>query len=188
FGDFYKLWLETKLSIKSMESTHSKNLVEHLENREKNLTENKIVLSAIYLDPRIRRVLIKNPIQLVCAKNHLAALMRKILALNKKVIAYCKIASESQSSSLSEIDGASQSSLLKDFLSSIEVNSENEESDDDDDPELKLAMTEIHTYSPKQIGLQENIMEYWEGKKFTYPRLYQLAKVLHSVPATQVSV
>lgn len=31
-------------------------------------------------------------------------------------------------------------------------------------------------------------MEYWEEKKFVYPNLYQLAKVVHSVPATQVSV
>jgi len=87
-----------------------------------------------------------------------------------------------------QIDGASQStcSLLNEFLNSIEVCSG--ESDDDDDPELKLAITEIHGYSPKPIGLQEDIMKYWESKKFTYPRLYQLAKILHSVPATQVSV
>jgi len=41
------------------------------------------------------------------------------------------------------------------------------ESDDDDDPELKLAITEIHGYSPKPIGLQEDIMKYWESKKFS---------------------
>jgi len=90
FGDFYKLWLETKLSVKSMENTHSKDLAKCLEKREVNLTQNEVVLSAIYLDPRIRRVLIKNPIQQVYAKNHLTALMRKILSVNKKVILYFK--------------------------------------------------------------------------------------------------
>ncbi|KAH8357531.1 hypothetical protein KR084_011677, partial [Drosophila pseudotakahashii] len=185
FGDFYQLWLKTKLSIKSMENVHSKDLAECLENREKFLTENEVVLSAFFLDPRIRRVLIKNPIQQVYAKNHLKMLMRKILAMNRKRV----VLSQPKDPSTSPTDALGQSpgSLLNEFLNSIEVCSD-EESDNNSDPELNLAMTEIHGYSPKAIGLHEDIMEYWESKKYTYPRLYQLAKVLHSVPATQVSV
>lgn len=54
--------------------------------------------------------------------------------------------------------------------------------------EIQLAKTEINNYNPKPIDVNANIMYYWEEKKFAYPRLYQLARVLHSVPATQVTV
>lgn len=73
-------------------------------------------------------------------------------------------------------------------MNSIEVASDCEESEEEDEPELKLAITEIYGYSPKPIDLNVDIMCYWEDKKFTYPRLYRLAKIVHSVPATQVSV
>lgn len=86
FGDFYKLWLKTKLTIKSMnKNVHCEDLAHCLENREEILTTNEVILSAIYLDPRIRRILIKNPIQQALAKNHLSVLMRQMLNLNKQV-------------------------------------------------------------------------------------------------------
>lgn len=31
-------------------------------------------------------------------------------------------------------------------------------------------------------------MKWWEDKKHTYPELYEVAKVVHAIPATQVSV
>jgi len=31
-------------------------------------------------------------------------------------------------------------------------------------------------------------MTYWEEKRFAYPNLYEMAKVVHAVTATQVSV
>jgi len=31
-------------------------------------------------------------------------------------------------------------------------------------------------------------MTFWEEKRFVYPYLYEMAKVVHAVPATQVSV
>ena len=75
---------------------------------------------------------------------------------------------------------------MNDFLNSIEVHSENEDEDDDNDSELNL--TEINGYTPKPISITANITEYWKEKEYSYPRLYELAKVVHSVPATQVSV
>lgn len=80
FGDFYKLLLETKLMIKFMSrNICSEDQANSLENREKILTTNEVILSAIYLDPRIRRILLQNPLQQAAAKNHLVGLMRQIL-------------------------------------------------------------------------------------------------------------
>lgn len=100
-------------------------------------------------------------------------------------------ASVSSMSDLTEshtINNASTCSILNEYLNSIEVGSSDEESEDDREEELKVAIAEIDYYNPKPIALDRDIMEYWEEKKFVFPNLYQLAKVVHSVPATEVSV
>lgn len=100
-------------------------------------------------------------------------------------------ASVSSMSDLTEshtINNASTCSILNEYLNSIEVRSSDEESEDDREEELKVAIAEIDYYNPKPIALDRDIMEYWEEKKFVFPNLYQLAKVVHSVPATEVSV
>ncbi|XP_032589304.2 uncharacterized protein LOC116804734 [Drosophila mojavensis] len=183
--------------IKSMVSNiHSEDLAKSLEKREEILTTNEVILSSIYLDPRIRRILLKNPLQLAAAKNHLVGLMRQILALNKKDSQTIDIDTSPEASQATstqpddglEITSQSTCSFLNAYLNSIEVASDCEESEEEDEPELKLDITEIYGYSPKPIDLNVDIMCYWEDKKFTYPRLYRLAKIVHSVPAMQVSV
>lgn len=112
----------------------------------------------------------------------------------KNQIKKIRVSSEGSETSSDQPDNGIQEtpqstcSLLNEFLNSIEVESEGENSEEEDEPELRLATIEIHGYSPKPIDVNVNIMNYWEEKKYTYPRLYRLAKVLHSVPATQVSV
>ncbi|KAI8124496.1 hypothetical protein CVS40_5158 [Lucilia cuprina] len=86
----------------------------------------------------------------------------------------------------SEYDGTKKNSLLNEFLNSIEVNSSDEEDDLNDD--INKAISEIDHYNPKPISLDKDVMMYWEEKKFVYPHLYELARIVHSVPATQVSV
>ncbi|KAI8114975.1 hypothetical protein CVS40_12745 [Lucilia cuprina] len=75
--------------------------------------------------------------------------------------------------------------LIQLFLNSIEVNSSDEEDDLNDD--INKAISEIDHYNPKPISLDKDVMMYWEEKKFVYPHLYELARIVHSVPATQVS-
>ncbi|KAH8336041.1 hypothetical protein KR059_003261, partial [Drosophila kikkawai] len=164
FSDFYKLWLETKLTIQAMsDNGHSKDMLKFIECREKALVSNDVMVSAIYLDPRLRRIFIKKPDQQVLAKSHLLSLMRRMVLKNKK-----------------------GGSLISKYLNSFDECSENETSEED--PELKLAEMEINRYSPKSLDPNTNIMEYWESKKYTYPCLYALAKVVRCVPATEVSV
>ncbi|KAL7745024.1 hypothetical protein ACLKA6_007286 [Drosophila palustris] len=93
-----------------------------------------------------------------------------------------RVSSEASEISLVQLDNGlkqtSQStcSLLNEFLNSIEVGSEGENSEEEDEPELRLATIEIYGHSPKPIDVNVDIMSYWEEKKFTYPRLYCLAK------------
>lgn len=84
-GDFYKIWLELTLTVKAMRNSHSAALQEAIEKREEALTSSKLVTSAIYLDPRMRRVLLQNQIKLMCARTHLTKLFRQINGAAKKV-------------------------------------------------------------------------------------------------------
>nr|XP_044249585.1 E3 SUMO-protein ligase ZBED1-like [Drosophila takahashii] len=144
-GDFYKMWLELKLSIKAMSTPNSILLEDCLQKREATLLENRAVLSAD----------------------------------NDENVPREEPSTSSTSSSNSE-------TLLNEFLNSIEVDSNDENSDDEMDADLKIACSEIDNYNPKPIDLGADIMVYWEEKKFVYPNLYLLAMVVHCVPATQL--
>ena len=47
---------------------------------------------------------------------------------------------------------------------------------------------EIDNYKEKRFDTSAYLLEYWESKKFVFPWLRKLALIVHSVPATQVSV
>lgn len=89
FGDFFKLWLEQKLIIKAMPNEQSGILVDCLEKREKVLISNEVIVSTIYLDPRIRRILTSDQLQV--AKMNLVKLFRQIFAASKNVSAFVRM-------------------------------------------------------------------------------------------------
>lgn len=63
---------------------------------------------------------------------------------------------------------------------------------DDDDDDFKIndntAFYEIENYKEKRVDIDEDLIEYWNSKRFALPWLRKLALIVHSVPATQVSV
>lgn len=81
-GDFFITWITLKLTIESFKNT---TILKFLKKREEALLNNPTVLAAIFLDPRIRRIIIKNPDKMHVAKTHLKKLARLINTLNLKV-------------------------------------------------------------------------------------------------------
>lgn len=86
---------------------------------------------------------------------------------------------------------SSSSSLLRSGFRELEIL--NSSSDDDDvgyefSENTRKAFHEIDYYKEKRIDIDDDLMEYWRNKKFVLPSLRKLALILHSVPATQVSV
>ncbi|XP_046806873.1 uncharacterized protein LOC124419913 [Lucilia cuprina] len=71
FSDFYKLWMKMKLRVKAMKSSYSIILVDCLEKREVHLLDNDIVFTALYLDPRLRRILLQTPNNMIRARKFL---------------------------------------------------------------------------------------------------------------------
>lgn len=57
----------------------------------------------------------------------------------------------------------------------------------DKDEDIAAAFAIICSYDDKQ-PLETNLLEYWHKKRFSHPILYELACVVHAVPATQVTV
>ncbi|XP_054089559.1 uncharacterized protein LOC128922578 [Zeugodacus cucurbitae] len=82
-GDFYKLWVDLKLTITVSKATHSQVLRQYIEDREESLFANNAVLCSIYLDPRIRRVLLQKPLSLMLARPQLKGLLAQIFNIKK---------------------------------------------------------------------------------------------------------
>lgn len=87
-GDFYMLWLELKLTVQAGKSCHSQALSQCIIKREEGLLGCNSVICSIYLDPRIRRVLLENPVSLMVAKSELKQLFLKIIHVNQSVSYY----------------------------------------------------------------------------------------------------
>lgn len=68
---------------------------------------------------------------------------------------------------------------------------DHDSSEEDDEMNLKDDLFEvssaIRNYKDKQ-PLDTNVIEYWYKKRFSDPKLSELALILHAIPATQVSV
>ncbi|CAL1672262.1 unnamed protein product [Lasius platythorax] len=62
-GDFVKIWWELRLTVEGIKSEPAKRLLTFINEREKSLLDNPVVLAAIYLDPRIRRLLPKEKLE-----------------------------------------------------------------------------------------------------------------------------
>lgn len=82
----------------------------------------------------------------------------------------------------------SNTSLLGQFLNSLNVDREQESEENDNEEEKKKAFYEIDNFSPRPLSIDKPLFEFWEAKKINYPYLYILAKTVQCVPATQVSV
>lgn len=73
-------------------------------------------------------------------------------------------------------------------MQNIAVSDEDSEDEQQQTVEILTAYREIESFSPKRIDIDLSIMEFWEDNKYSYSFLPKLAKIVHGVPATQVSV
>ncbi|XP_054087738.1 uncharacterized protein LOC128922139 [Zeugodacus cucurbitae] len=185
-------WCSTYQMLKKLQTFRSfceKHLKPSLKDREESFFANNAVLCSIYLDPRIRRVLLQKPLSIMLARAQLKGLLAQILNLKKSMNPIPRTSPNSPTVSGSLEQGnellsqnSTTCSLLKEFLNNIEVASDDEAEDDAHIEQLKKGYSEIDNYCPKPVSLNRNIMEYWKEKQFQYPHLYQLANVVHSVP------
>lgn len=80
YGDFYKIWLTLKLEVARSSVTFADILITKIEEREKLLLENDVMVSAMYLDPRFNFMLTND--QRTQAQNHLKELCHATMELD----------------------------------------------------------------------------------------------------------
>jgi len=185
--DFFSNWLETKLTMKKMNTAFAMLIFDFMVCREKYLLENDVLLSALFLEPRFK---ILEETQIEKAKIHLKHLWAKMMALQEDLT----LNSDSQKSSSGSKSTSDFESLLK--LKEIYHNSNILQSSSSSVVQLhghlSLRRIEIllesYNQEQKRISRKTNILEFWQAKSTTHPKLYKLAMVVLAVPATQVSV
>jgi len=186
--DFYGAWILCKIQTKKCNTSFSEKLVECLNNREQHLMKNKVLLAAIFLDPRYKIIL--DDEQYTIAISHLIRVWLQLKKLEQKSVDLTKNNDDIISNKDSEDDSTTDSDGLEDFL---------KEKDDVDSYNVsKISQTSVsHTietilksYHIKQnrLNYKVNILKFWKSMENIYPEIYVLAKIILSVPSTQVSV
>lgn len=154
-----------------------------MENREQFIMNNKVLLAAIFLDPRFKLTL--NEVQYNKAINHLIS----IWVYLKDNVINTKDNQESMEDQMPESDNPDfnqNPDPIEQFLQekeSIEVSSSSQNSTS------TMIENVLKTYylNQKRLGHKINILQFWKSI-CTYPELYILSKIMFAVPSTQVSV
>ncbi|XP_067213908.1 uncharacterized protein [Linepithema humile] len=187
-SDFFSNWLETKLTMKKMNTPFAILIFEFMISREKHLLENNVLLSALFLDPRFKILL--EEIQIEKAKTHLKHLWVKIMSLQENFIT-----SNSDSQECPSSGSESTSDDFENFLKLKEIHHfgiSRSSSSVQLQGHLSLQRIEVllknYNQEQKRISRKTNILEFWKENSITQPELYKLAMIVLAVPATQVSV
>lgn len=81
YSEFYILWMELKFKCENSLNFIKKKLSAQIKVREKKLLENELLLSAIYMDPRVNCMLTLN--QKVLAKQNLKKIAFRLIELKQ---------------------------------------------------------------------------------------------------------
>lgn len=137
---------------------------------------NPFVLCSVFLDPRLKSMLLKCRDQSLIAKMYLSQLWERIHQFEKKQPV------ETTHDDENEIPSEFNFELLEKFMHDIVHNV------DEIVPESVQMKSQLEAFALEKCEpMSKNIFEYWEEKKDTFPELYKLAKVVHAVPAAQAS-
>lgn len=183
-SEFYGYWLSLRLAMQKFGDDDLANFVlEEMEAREKQLLDNPVMISCIYLDPRFQRTLNENQKKL--AVFFLTDLYKKVQSIETSIetntVADNSIeVGEMNQSVVSDNSEGDLESYLNAFGSNVQT-PENSHPEPHIDQLLK-------DFDGKSSTLKISVMEYWEQEKNVQPELYKLATVILAVQATQTSV
>lgn len=183
--DFYGAWLTCKIKTQSLGTSFSNYLAQCLVKREKHIMNNKVLLSAIYMDPRFKNMLTQE--QSTRAIDHLIKVWVHLKELKHKEIEF----DDSMKIQTIEVDNDSIEASVE---LEIFLQSKDEESFSSFNSSQGSVTTRIETalksyyVEQKRLSRKLNILKFWKQMKTTYPELSELAKTIFSVPSTQVSV
>lgn len=182
-SDFYAAWLQLKIYYKSLAlkgNELAQCLLEAM-NEEKydHLIENSLMLCSVFLDPRLKGILLKNRDKTLATKLYLMQLWKRHCSFEKArkdVDVH-----ETQEEILTEFDF----SLLERHMENVDFSGEEISHENNSTINISALLNEFENVAPVSISI--SVLKWWEENKHRYPELYALAKIVHAVPASQAS-
>lgn len=182
-SDFYASWHQLKLLFTTLapKVDLARYLLREMNNKKHDrLLQNPQIVCSVFLDPRFKSMLTKSRDESYVAKLYLVQLWERIANFEKK-----HAPTEINVDETTEIPTEFNFDLLEQFMRTDDVLSDNSGVDVNNKSDIMTLLNEFESQKPEPIA--KNIFEYWEEKKYTFPELYKLAKVVHSVPPAQAS-
>lgn len=163
--DFFGDWIRVKRVLTQMQHTLASTIVHHMTEREKNLLNHKLMISAIYFDPRYNFLLTEE--QRRRAVLHICEL-------------HCRLNQMNPLEANSFINSENDRDEFAEYLNSQASRSTGNNTG---------IVARIQQFSNRPaINYKNSILEYWEKIKSEEPELHKLAIVLFAIPVSQTSV
>lgn len=170
-GDFYSAWLKCKMETSKICSRFSTNLVESLNEREKALFNQDVIMSAIFLDPRFKVVLSTSQIDI--AKNYISYVWNALKNIN-------------EGNNFVEESSLESTSTEEDEIEQFLKQKENISSKSHNTADIRWLLDRY--YEEPREKRDTCVLKYWAAKETSSNELYNVAKQIIGLPMTQVSV
>ena len=192
-GDFYKIWLELKLTLQTMTEPLAVSILNSIEQRETQLLDNKTLLAALYLDPRFHCTMpINKRDSVITHLKYIFNHMQHLLPSSNESLPSSSINASTSTSTCTYVSDSEPTPSTSNEITSIMDNyllgliGDNMATNYNQN--RLNAYKEIENYKPPLMTVTTNILDYWLVKEHEFPVLSQLAKIVHATPATEVSV
>lgn len=190
-SDFYGVWVSCKLQTEKLDTSISKKLLQFMINRENHIMENNVLLGAIFMDPRYKVTL--NEDQCNTAIEHLVKVWIHLKSVELK--------NDHQDNITQNIEDEHEKSSSNDSNDVLEHFLKNKDKNNSVSMDCSIPNSQTFTIATRietllksyqidqnRLNHKVDILQFWKTMEASYPELSQLAKVVFSVPATQVSV
>lgn len=181
-SDVYSKWVGMQLHLEmcitkpQFKSGLAKHLLDALKSRNENIFKNPFMVCALYLDPRYRNAIISNHEKSEEAQKTLTKIWHRINAIDATPNNDSTVANMNISSDLS-FDDFDENEAVYRFHNPSNANNQTPMD----------IQNKITSFQPDSSTFS-SILQYWESLKDSEPELYKLAKVVFSVPPTEVQI
>lgn len=162
-SDFYGDWVKTKRSLQAIPHELSKQIVDNMVSREGGLLNHKLMLGAVYLDPRY---------------NMLLSMQQKQAATVYLSGLWCRLQNIDSIETAPDTANDQENDDFAEYLASIDPLQVSENI---------VGRIELFIQRPS-VHYKTNIIQYWHNMKAEEPDLFKIATALFSVSPAQTAV
>lgn len=195
-SDFFGFMIGIDIKLKKeVNSTVNKTklaeiLLVQINNRKKLLIENRLMVTALYMDPRYKCELKNDERKIMLAKMTLEKIHERIQKIKKS---QRRIETNQTIDSLIEMDGLNGDETMESLLDDVDkYYQENFELDNATTGTQSIAAA-LDDYDEMtantRVNSKENVLEFWKQKKdIISENLFELACIISAIPPTQSSI